>query len=311
MKRAILNIADTGALESTAHMLERIGYVCMRPGNELLHELRQANLANVLSIDDLVKDWGYARPCGPMPAFREDMQSCDLFVDTKAHTNYPKIVARWPNLAGKVLWCCLNGGDPTKRTDGEPWADPPCPVLTNNQWYEGPRFYTCYPLYVRFDERKRSGIDGPPVCLVHNVERWGHGELVKPLQDEGVMFYGVNSPHCMLPHAQAMHELEQATCMVHLKCGDTVGYAVVEALAAKVPVLCTTRYIEETRLGALLEPGKTCLAFHDAPSFRTAMVRVRNAAENDRIGCWGRERLRDLMWRDADGFATFMGRNFK
>jgi hypothetical protein len=341
MKKAILNIADVGALESTSHMLESVGYVVSRPGPELLEEIRwQARCEGVYSVEELVEDWGYAQPSVNALASPGDVKSCDLFVDVKAHVNYPRIVEYWPCLKGKVLWCCLNGGDPLKRTDGLPWVNPPCPVLTNNQWYtqthrigsqdcDHPlyakalpvpwigRAYACYPPYQRLEQRKRICASGPPICLVHNVGKWGYGNLVEPLKALGVRFYGIGDGNeCVIPHTEAMLRLEQAVCMVHLKIGDTVGYATVEAMAASVPLVVTQQYIDETRLYRLLEPERTCLTFDPENAVETlsaVLDRLQNPVENQEIGGRGRLQLEEVQWnayRDGPGFEDFLRRNF-
>jgi hypothetical protein len=359
-KNAILNIADTGALESTAMMLTAAGYKCYRPGPVLLAKIRQASATPVFSVEDLHDDFGYDWPRVNDLADLGDMASCDLFVDVKAHVNYPHLVRRWPNLAGRVLWCCLNGGDPLKRKDGLPWADPPCPVLTNNQWYnclnrcigcgamsdlemEEPhksspasrykdcqwpvedvpwagRAYACYPPYARLADRKRAGMDGPPVCLVHNVNGWGYGHLVETFRALGGKCYGVGCPDGMLPYPNAMEELSHAVCVVYLKVGDTVGYATVEALASEVPFVCTSFYISETRLGQLVEPDRTCCVFDPHSQAKAqldleAILRhLSNPDVNRRVGQAGRQRLLEVMWnadRDLAGFKGFLERNFK
>jgi hypothetical protein len=319
---AILNAADTGATESTAHMLESVGYSVARPGPELLHQIRwEARCQGAFSVEELVEKWGYSPARVPALASPEDVADAALFVDVKGHVNYGGIVARWPNLAGKALWLCLNGGDPLKRTDGLPWADPPCPVLTHNQWYDTvPRAYVCYPPYRRMGERRREGIDGPPLCLVHNVARWGYGRLVEPLKALGVKFYGGGDGNDELtPHDRAMERLHSARCLVHVKEGDTVGYAVVEAMAAGVPVVCARRYVEETRLQALLEPGVTCLTWDDGGdevgALAAILERLRDPVANQSVGAAGRARLDRLQWDEAipadrNGFAGFMCRNF-
>lgn len=346
MKRAILNASDTGAAESTAHMLECAGYSVARPDDALLHQVRwEARCQGAFSVAEMVRDWGYSPVRVDRLASPDDVKTCDLFVDVKAHVNYAGIVGRWPHLAGKVLWLCLNGGNPCKRTDGLPWADPPCPVVTHNQWYaretilksESPwggskyeeclapwidRAYTCYPPYRRLAERRRAGMTGPPVCLVHRVAHWGYGHLVEPFKALGVKFYGGGDGNeRLLPHDEAMTQLHSSLCLVHVKNGDTVGYAVVEAMASGCPVVCTQHYIDETRLHELLVPGETCLTFDDGRdggdaigSLAAVLARLRDPTANRLIGEQGRARMTALQWeagRDAAGWREWMRRNFK
>lgn len=315
MKKAILNIADTGALESTAHMLESIGYECRRPDNKLIGEIRNAGLEGVYSIEELVQKWGYDYPNVTALATCLDMENIDLFVDVKAHTNYERIVGKWPNLRDRVLWCCLNGGDPTKRKDGLPWSDPPCPTLTNNQWYVSiPDSYVCYPPYIHYKDSLRMGHDGPPLCLVHNVMRWGYGGIVESLSKIGVKFYGGgdDTPNGLLTHKKSIELLEKALCMVYCKVGDTVGYAVLEAMSIGCPLVCTEHYIQETRQHWLLEPNVTCLTFNPqdpVKSVQKILTRLSEGEENAKLGEVARKRLGKLMWnkeRDGEDFKEFM-----
>ena len=107
-------------------------------------------------------------------ASSQEMESADLYVDIKAHRCYDKVVRRWPNLAGKVLWYRINGGKPehvvNARGDHGDEVNPPCPVLTPNQWYKdalctdpmNPKYgaptpwagraYTCWPVFCRFND---------------------------------------------------------------------------------------------------------------------------------------------------------------
>lgn len=101
---------------------------------------------------------GYENPFYLPLADPNMMQTTDLFVDVKAHQTYHRIIEKWPNLKNKVLWYRINGGKPEhvidKRGDHGDEVNPPCPVLTPNQWYkEGSGddlAYTCYPPFHRF-----------------------------------------------------------------------------------------------------------------------------------------------------------------
>jgi hypothetical protein len=283
-KNAILNIADTGALESTAMMLTAAGYKCYRPGPVLLAKIRQASATPVFSVEDLHDDFGYDWPRVNDLADLGDMASCDLFVDVKAHVNYPHLVRRWPNLAGRVLWCCLNGGDPLKRKDGLPWADPPCPVLTNNQWYN---------------------------CLNRCI---GCGAMSDLEMEE---------PHKSSPasrYKDCQWPVEDVPWAGRAYACYPVGYATVEALASEVPFVCTSFYISETRLGQLVEPDRTCCVFDPHSQAKAqldleAILRhLSNPDVNRRVGQAGRQRLLEVMWnadRDLAGFKGFLERNFK
>ena len=86
--KAILQVADTGPLESLAHMLASIGIQCYVPNNKLLTTLRSIGCDTVLSIDQLVNGMGYDKP-DPLPtATVSDLRSGNfLYFGIKAHRN--------------------------------------------------------------------------------------------------------------------------------------------------------------------------------------------------------------------------------
>lgn len=313
MKLAVINAADTGAVEATAFMLSKVGYDCYLPHNALRQELRQIGVTSDDPID-MAKRFAYDHP--RVPYYYGGMEAVDLFVDLKAHAVYDKLVKRWPSLADKVLWLCINGGDPRNRTDGLPWCWPPCPMLTHNQWYDAGsnlinRRYICFPPYQQMERHERLGHEGQAVCLVHNVERWGYGEAIEKLKSH-VLFFGGNSPAGLISNAQCCELLKRAVAMVLVKCGDAVGFSTVEAMASACPVVCTQHYIDETRLHRLLEPGVTCLTFdqkYPVESLKAALDVLSCKINNERIGQAGCERLVQLMWRedrDLSSFQAFM-----
>lgn len=355
MKTAILQMADAGPVESTAVMLHAVGYRVYLPNDHLRAALRDAGCDTVLSPRDLTRGMGYD-PIDFPEVGPEAMETCDLFCDIKAHRSYSKIVARWPRLAGRILWTRINGGRPehvvNASGDHGDEVNPPCPVLTPNQWYscnhEDPdntgscvkcqstemRFsgvpgaYTCWPPFVRFDEYGRvEPVSDTPVCLIHGMGGWGYGALVEPLRALGVRMYGAGSPDGLVRHQAVPPMLAKALCMVHLKSSDAPGYSLLEALASACPVVCTRRLIWRCRMQELLVPGETCLVFdretHDGLTDDDVrectrevgehLERLRDPAENRRIGENGRNRLREVMWRvdrDGPGLVEFMERNF-
>jgi len=251
---AILQVADTGPLESLVVMLRAVGYECALPDERLKATLRRVGCDTVLDVSNLVRGWGYDPPM-PLPyAGVADMSRTDaIYVDVKGHRNGPLVERHWPNLRGRVLWYRINGGKPEhviRRCDDckrrnamrervaekiiEPtvqqlidtgilpqpmtkpavdWPEnslcprcedcgdevnPPCPVLTPNQWYhqwdlrhwrvyrdpetslascdvcktgeaglddEACKSYTCWPPFVRFgdyyDKHQRIGFITP------------------------------------------------------------------------------------------------------------------------------------------------------
>jgi hypothetical protein len=339
MKRAILQVADTGPLESLVAMLSAAGYACYLPSRGLKNRLKSIGCDTVLDIDTLVRQWGYPEPT-PLSLTSGghngvSMDSCDLYVDVKAHRAYDKVIKEWPRLKGKVLWYRINGGKPEHVVryeecddcdgggmDGRPLrnagpcagcngtgkvisedcgdeVNPPCPVLTPNQWYgvsacpdtyvdrEGAslhgaecdhcfrtdKTYTCWPPFVRFDHYTPSRLSNEPadqvapprytnpICLLHNAKGWGYGRLFDPFRELGVRIHGVGSPDGLLNHNVVRQRLRECLAFVHLKSSDAPGYAIYEAMASGCPVVCTRRLIWRCRMQDLLIPGETCLVF--------------------------------------------------
>lgn len=293
-KIAILQVADTGPLESLVQMLGTVGYQSHIPSPLLNHKLKQAfnGKGLVLEIDSLIRGMGYERPI-PLPLATPEMMSrADLYVDVKAHQIYPEVISAWPNLRGKVLWYRINGAKPehvvNARGDHGNEVNPPCPVLTPNQWYrntqmlkeftsglaeywdgpQSPSTYVCWPPFYRFNEyydhhgrETRRGEYINPICLIHNVRGWGYGALLDSMSKMGVAIHGQGSPDGLLNHREIPGVLSRTLAMVHLKSNDAPGYALYEALAAGCPIICTRRIIWRCRMQDLLIPGETCLVF--------------------------------------------------
>jgi hypothetical protein len=353
-KTAILQVADQGPLESLVVMLRSVGYECFLPSQSLRDELKRlcGRDGYVVSPTYLTHAMGYDRPMSLPEAGVADVADCALFVDVKAHRCYPHLVRAWSNLAGKVLWYRINGGRPEHvvKPDGEDCgdeADPPCPVLTPNQWYKDKWFgipsddppdfcgadgraYACWPPFYRFDEYARAEpISDTPVCLVHNLAGWGYGALVEPLRALGVRMYGAGSPDGLVQHGAVPKLLSSALAMVHLKSNDAPGYSILECLAAACPLVCTRRLIWRCRMNDLLVPGETCLVFdretHDPLSeadvaectreVREHLTRLADPEENRRVGEAGRQRLAEVMWserkpEDVESLRAFMEKHF-
>lgn len=352
-KLAILQVADTGPLESLVVMLQSVGYTCALPSRSLLGELRRIGLDTVLDWRDLVAHWGYDVPMNLPEAGLADMATAALYVDVKAHRGYHSVVAHWPNLRGRVLWYRINGGQPehvvNQRGDHGDEVNPPCPVLTPNQWYReesypayhgddsieqvkygwAGRAYCMWPPFYRMSDynfKRQDKLDSP-ICLIHNLEGWGYGKMVEPLRELGVRCHGVRSPDGLINHREVGVRLSKAIAMVHLKSNDAPGYALYEALASACPVICTRRLIWRCRMEELLIPGKTCLVFdretHDGLSSLDVAqcteeikhhLKFLTSQENNRaIGEAGKARLQEVMWtekKDKKSLADFFTRNF-
>lgn len=357
-KTAVLQVADTGPLESLVVMLRAAGYDCLLPDARVRGALRAAGCDTVLDVEGLVRDWGYAPPFPDAPlghAGPDEVARCDLFVDVKAHRSLPKILSAFPTLKGRVLWYRINGGKPEHVVkDGVDYgdeADPPCPVLTPNRWYaetwlpnEGhfgntpapwaDRAYSFWPPFVRAADYSnprptRADQYRPPVCLTHNLAGWGYADLIEPVRRLGVRCHGVRSPDGLVPHARTPSLLRDALAFVHLKSSDAPGYALLEAVHAGCPVVAPRRLVWRNRTHDLFEEGVTYLAFdretHDPLSpadvrecgreIGEALARLRDPAENRRVGDAARERLRWIAWdesRPADvaSLREFLGRHF-
>ncbi len=338
MKLAILQCADAGPAESFREMLNAVGYHVVMPNDDLRTTLRNYGCDTVLSPKDLTRGLGYD------PVYFEEvgpsaMDTCDLYCDIKAHRAYDKVVKRWPRLKGKILWTRINGSAPehviNERGDMGDEVNPPCPIMTPNQCYQGhPRAYPHWPPFVRFNDYNQSrphdsGYDSP-ICLIHNLQGWGYGALTDTFRNSlGIRCYGDRSPDGLIRHSEVAEQLSMALCMVHLKSNDAPGYAIYEAMAAACPVVCTRRLIWRCKMQDLLIPNETCLVFdretHDALTpddvlecgreVSEHLVRLAHPEENARIGMNGRNRLKEIMWSkdrasDVESLALFMKRNF-
>lgn len=325
-------------------MLRSAGYRCYLPSDELKNVLRNLGCDTVLDVASLVRGMGYSDPMHLPIAGVADMSRTDaLYVDVKAHRNGPKVWKRWTHLEKRTLWYRINGGQPehvvNARGDHGDEVNPPCPILTPNQWYVGlldGRAYTMWPPFVRIGNYDNlRPVDSytvptyePPICLIHSVEQQGYRNLVDPLRRVGVRCFGASSPDGCVSNDKVPALLASAKCMIHLKSSDAPGYALYEAMAAGCPVVCTQRLIWKCKMHALLEPGVTCLTFdhnenHDGMTpvqeqkcldEINEAVRVLSYTEmNRRIGEAGRRRLKSIMWneqRDGDSLRAFMQRCF-
>ncbi len=245
-KLAILQVADTGPLESLAEMLDAVGYRCVLPGPRLRAELRDAGCDTVLEIKGLVDGMGYEQPMNCGQPFEEvtpeTMGRCDLYVDVKGHRNCPKVLARWPNLAGKVLWYRINGGKPehvvNARGDHGDEVRPPCPVLTPNRWY-AEQYEACgtcdgkgYFPGTKADEYEIQTGDGEKLCHAHGCD--GEGQIK-------VGWYETPR-YCIWPPFVRAHEYEydrsfapptHPLCLIHNAAGWGYG-KLIEACRDKL-----------------------------------------------------------------------------
>lgn len=336
MNTAILQHADTGAIESMAVMMHAIGWECALPSNDLKNALRGLRCDTVCDVDTMVRQWGYEPPSfqgKPLPEVGvSDLSRTDVvLMDVKAHRNAEKIWKRWPGL--KVIWHRVNGSEPENVPGKGNEIDPPVPVLTPDLWYRerGPwsnRSYAYWPPFYRIDDyvRPRPTISyDPPLCLINNIGGWGHGAMVEPVRKLGVKCYGLDSPEGLVHHSNVPGLLSRALCMLHLKSNDAPGYALYESLAAACPIVCSWRLINRCKMHDLFIPGETCLVFdRDSTDVRgpldldesmallvKALGQLSDPRENVRIGLNGRNRLKEVMWSpdkpaDVESLRAFM-----
>lgn len=335
-RTAILQVADTGPLESLVVMLRSVGYECALPSPDLRHKLRAIGCDTVLDIADLVRGMGYQQPMELPLAGVSDMRRSDvIYVDVKAHRNAEKVWRQWPNLIGKTLWYRINGGKPEIVPGCGDEVNPPCPVLTPNLWYREAEFngegraYACWPPFHRFHQygpRNPCNPYEPAICLIHNIAGWGGGLVINAARRLGVRCYGRGSPDGLVPHSLAKELLKSSLAMVHIKSSDAPGYALYEALATACPVVCSRRLPWRNRMEELYIEGVTCRMFdkpthsaadvdHCAAEIASALEQLADPAENLRIGEQGRQRLLGLMWSehksaDVGSLASFMQRHF-
>lgn len=181
------------------------------------------------------------------------------------------------------------------------------------------KVYVFWPAFTRHDRigLRTQGNYLPPVSFVHNCMSWGCQEFVEPARKLGVKAYGGgNSPDGMIPHEDAFGIFARALCVVYLKGGGAVDYAMLEPMFSGCPFTCNQAYIDNCRLYDLLVPGETCLSWRTVDEMRMCIELLSDPVENRRIGEAGRKRASELCWspnnsREIREFGEFMGRNFK
>ena len=288
-KLAIIQCGDTGPVESLVRMLTSVGYECKRVGSQLADRLARIGCDTVITSETLVNSMGYLIPKGPIGiAVEKHIEKCDLFVDVKAHRSYSKLVNEWPNLGGKILWYRINGGKPehviNSRGDHGDEVNPPCPVITPNQWYKNDRIDTTteankvwmtsipcnsYVFWPSFERASSYTLPRPvsqrdcdrPICLIHNYAGWGYSSLGDRLRRKGLRIFGKGSPDGLLINSQIPNLLSKALCMIHLKSNDAPGYALYEAIYARCPIILPRRLIWRCKMEKLFKEYETCLCF--------------------------------------------------
>ena len=138
-KLAILQMADTPQIESTAVMLRYAGYEVKVCGGRLRDELKRVGCDTVLSVESMVA-MGYDELDPSIArAQLEEMDSCDLFVEIKVR-NLERIWSRWPRLRNRAAWWRVNGAQPEICAKGGDEVNFPCPIITACLWYGTQRY---------------------------------------------------------------------------------------------------------------------------------------------------------------------------
>lgn len=128
----------------------------------------------------------------------------------------------------------------------------------------------------------------------------------------GCKFYGGgNSPDGLVRHEDVFAKLAKAPCVVYLKGGGAVDYAVLEAMAMGVPVFTTRQYKDDTRLHDLLMYEHDYHASPLTKNIARFVETCRLSEPNFNLGECLKERVKELCWqpeRDGPGFRSWMGR---
>ena len=347
MKLAILQMADTPQIESSAVMLRHAGYEVKVCGTQLRNAIQKTGCDTVLAVQSML-DAGYdALDPTIKEASLDDMERCDLFCEIKVR-NVEKIWSRWPRLRGKTAWWRVNGARPEHviKPDGKGnmedcgnEMDPPCPVISANLWYgteeynKQGRNYVFWPPYPRaaeYDPSRRKDLIrmDNPFCLCHGINGWGFYAILARCAALGVNVYGVNAPMGVIHHSKVPNLVPNGLAMVHIKSVDCPGWAIYESMLGGCPIVVARLLINRMRGQELFKEGSTCLAFgmpgdetgrgpmefdQCVLEIATAIDKLKDPDYNRKIGFAGRERLLKLIWsvdRDGPGFKAYMERVF-
>ena len=343
---ALCRVSDTEPLLSLVKMLEYAGYECVLPDRGLRDYLRSIGCTNVDEFEDMRDRWGSEMPPSRLREYTDTLLNVNLYVDVNAFHNGPLLWKDFPELRHKTLCYFINGGPPRNTADKGDGITPACPVMTTNQWYATSTFqkrtsyplaewvwidskrptwkdksYVFYPSFERWDRvvPRTPDFSGNPVCFCHNVMGWGYGEYVEAARKLGCKFYGGgSSPDGLVRHEDVFAKLAKAPCVVYLKGGGAVDYAVLEAMAMGVPVVVPWKYVNDTRLQDLFT-DEGCVLLPEGESLVAHLKRTieylsdSNSSVNFVIGDLGRERIKDLCWqpeRDGPGFVEWLRRMF-
>lgn len=334
-KIALCRVSDTEPLLSLVTMLEYLGYECVLPDRSLRDYLRYIGCLNVDEFGDMRSRWGAEMPPDRL---REvgigETPEISLYVDVNGFHNGPLVWEYFPFLERKTICYFINGGPLRNTLDKGDGITPACPVITTNQWYSSDviqfkvndkwaishsvdpppwrdKSYVFYPSFERWDRilPRNPSPGASPVCFCHNVMGWGYGEHVEAARKLGVKFYGGgNSPDGLVNHEDCFKILAEAPCVVYLKGGGAVDYALLEAMATGTPILVPKKYVGDTRLEDLLG---LCIHLSDDDLLASVEYHLETARMSTLTALENRRRMMEFCWqpeRDGSGFSQFMER---
>lgn len=329
-KLAILQMSDTPQIESSALQLRYGGYEVKVCSSNLRDHLKRMGCDTVTPVAQMVNIGYDELDTNIGEASVQEWENCDLYCEIK-YRNLQKVWQRYPDMKRRSVWWRVNGARPENCEAGGEEINVECPVIGANLWYGTPEYnpygrnYTFWPPYARsgdFDIEKR--VTDPaqytnPFCLCHGIQGWGFKEIIPECQAMGVTIHGIATPDDIIPHRYIPKKVSTAIAMVHLKSVDCPGWAIYEAMLGGCPLICGRLLINRMLGWDLFVENETCLAFglpgdetgrgdmafdQCIMEIRSHLDRLRDPAENQRIGRNAREKLLDLMWReDRDGEA--------
>lgn len=335
---AILNMADTPQIETTAYMLEYGGYEVKILDPALAAELRRIGCDTVIEHKSML-DVGYDKLNMPIQkASVKEMDECSLFCEIKCR-NVPHIRKRWPRLQNKICWWRVNGARPEICPKGGDEINIDYPVVGANLWYgteeynKAGRNYTFWPPYPRaadYDPKRREGRTtfDSSFCLCHGINGWGFYGILARCIAMGVDVYGVNAPKGILSHFKVPDLVANGLCMTHIKSVDCPGWALYESMLGGCPVIVANLLINRMYAKDLFIPGETCMSFgppgdetgRGDMKFDECVQDIANALDylkvienNRRIGFAGRAKLLEVMWneeRDGASWKAWLAKEF-
>ncbi len=343
-KIALCRVSDTEPLLSLVRMLEYAGYECVLPDRGLRDYLRSISCTNVDEFEDMRDRWGAEMPSSKWRRVDSiNPNNIDLYVDVNAFHNGPLVWKSWPQLRERTLCYFINGGPPRNTSDKGDGITPACPVMTTNQWYSTNTFqarqsdgsfchfpgigdtpapwrdksYVFYPSFERWDRvvPRTPDFGGSPVCFCHNVMGWGYGEYVEAARKLGCKFYGGgSSPDGLVPHGEVFQRLATSPCVVYLKGGGAVDYAILEAMAMGVPIITPQKFVTDTRLEKLLNATSRLPEVGLIENLQRSIDHVcGNKDISFYLGEQSKIMVKELCWqseRDGPGFVDWLGRMF-